>query len=1308
MMLPPTATSVTLPVTTLMLPLTTTSVTLPVTTLTLPLTTTSATLPVTTLTLPLTTTSVTLPVTTLTLPLTTTSVTLPVTTLTLPLTTTSVTLPVSTPTLPLTTPCVTLPVTTLTLPLTTTSSTLPVTTLTLHLTTTSVTLPVTTLTLPLTTTSVTLPVTTLTLPLTTTSVTLPHTTLTLPLTTTTVTLPVTTLTLPLTTTSVTLPVTTLTLPLTTTSVTLPVTTLTLPLTTTSVTLPATTLTLRLTTTSVTLPVTTLTLPLTTTSVTLPATTLTLRLTTTSVTLPAPTLTLTLPTTIVTLPATTLTLPLTTTTVTLPVTTLTLPLTTTSVTLPVTTLTLPLTTTSVTLPVTTLTLPLTTTSVTLPVTTLTLPPTTTSATLPLTTLTLPPTTTSATLPATTLTSPPTTTLTTPAATPPAPAPLFELALTLRPARSPSSVPERMGAALAASGGTFVIGAPGDGSAAPDAGIVYVVSASSPTFGRLLRVLRKPGTPAAGDAFGAAVAAIGQSVLVGAPGDNTGAPGAGAAFVFGPTDSAPTILLPPAPAAQGAFGAAVAADVADDLAVGAPGTGTVHLFRRATGGPLLTIPSPPGAGRFGSAIAAVGANLLVGAPGSGNAPGKAFLFPAGSGSPRLMLTNPNPLAAAGDQFGFAVATDGSRLLIGAPGAGAVFLFSFQTGELIRKFENPTPRAGDRFGASIAVTAAGLLVGAPSDGEVAPAGGAAYLFDLETGELRGVLRKEGARPEDLFGTAVAGFGASVLVGAPGDDAGLVDGGAAYLFSGGTLEAVFRKRLSAAAFGASVAAAGADVLVGAPRGASGAGSVGRFDGASGAALATLESPAPGDSSFGFSVAALGSDVVVGAPFQATAEGPDVGEVYRFTVTALARTFVNPQPIGGDQFGFSIATSGADVVVGVPLAGARDVGLAYLLDGVTGAPRVIFQKPIPVAGDFFGAAVAADGDEVLVGAPLDSEPGPNAGAAYLFRRDTATLERAFQSPSPAAGDLFGAAVALAGARLVIGAPSAAGGATEAVAVYVFDRASGNLLVTIENPTPDPGDQFGSAVAIAGENVLVGAQLDDAGALDTGAAYLFDGGTGALLQTFPSPAQGAFDHFGFALAAGPSGLLVGAPGPSRVYVFRPAGRASAALRAETIRPAARGPRCGNGIVEPSEECDDGNAVDTDDCRNNCTRPICCTLDPLQQERCDDNDPCTDDSLDPTAGCIHVPNGRCCERDTDCGSGTCRVCDGCFLLPWACCAQGSTCQALAPECGGTRCLAGAYCRCEWGLACPGEAVPARTQTLFTAACDQVRLGGGPKA
>jgi cysteine-rich repeat protein len=39
------------------------------------------------------------------------------------------------------------------------------------------------------------------------------------------------------------------------------------------------------------------------------------------------------------------------------------------------------------------------------------------------------------------------------------------------------------------------------------------------------------------------------------------------------------------------------------------------------------------------------------------------------------------------------------------------------------------------------------------------------------------------------------------------------------------------------------------------------------------------------------------------------------------------------------------------------------------------------------------------------------------------------------------------------------------------------------------------------------------------------------------------------------------------------------------------PICGDGVVEGSEQCDDGNMIDTDGCRNNCTippPPLCTT------------------------------------------------------------------------------------------------------------------------
>ena len=64
--------------------------------------------------------------------------------------------------------------------------------------------------------------------------------------------------------------------------------------------------------------------------------------------------------------------------------------------------------------------------------------------------------------------------------------------------------------------------------------------------------------------------------------------------------------------------------------------------------------------------------------------------------------------------------------------------------------------------------------------------------------------------------------------------------------------------------------------------------------------------------------------------------------------------------------------------------------------------------------------------------------------------------------------------------------------------------------------------------------------------------------------------------------------------------------------------CGDGNVETSEQCDDGNTVDTDSCRNDCTLPKCGdgVLDP--GEECDDGndvdgDECTDCTIDPYCG-----------------------------------------------------------------------------------------------
>src|SRR5262249_31293652 len=138
---------------------------------------------------------------------------------------------------------------------------------------------------------------------------------------------------------------------------------------------------------------------------------------------------------------------------------------------------------------------------------------------------------------------------------------------------------------------------------------------------------------------------------------------------------------------------------------------------------------------------------------------------------------------------------------------------------------------------------------------------------------------------------------------------------------------------------------------------------------------------------------------------------------------------------------------------------------------------------------------------------------------------------------------------------------------------------------------------------------------------------------------------------------------------------------------ASGPRCGDGIVDPGEQCDDGNNIDTDDCRNDCTLQPCCAIDPLAAERCNDFDPCTDDSVDPTTGlCLNVNNGQACSSDSSCaGDSACRLCAGCSLFPWDCCDQGSTCILDSPQCQGKTCFDEAACECS-ELTCSDESTP----------------------
>src|SRR5262245_45711754 len=86
---------------------------------------------------------------------------------------------------------------------------------------------------------------------------------------------------------------------------------------------------------------------------------------------------------------------------------------------------------------------------------------------------------------------------------------------------------------------------------------------------------------------------------------------------------------------------------------------------------------------------------------------------------------------------------------------------------------------------------------------------------------------------------------------------------------------------------------------------------------------------------------------------------------------------------------------------------------------------------------------------------------------------------------------------------------------------AGDLLRTLGNPAAFGGDQFGGAVAVAGNLVVVGAPFDDPGGVpDAGAAYVFNLDTGALVATLNNPAPAPGDKFGWSVTLAYQGAVI--------------------------------------------------------------------------------------------------------------------------------------------------------------------------------------------
>ena len=361
------------------------------------------------------------------------------------------------------------------------------------------------------------------------------------------------------------------------------------------------------------------------------------------------------------------------------------------------------------------------------------------------------------------------------------------------------------------------------------------------------------------------------------------------------------------------------------------------------------------------------------------------------------------------------------------------------------------------------------------------------------------------------------------------------------------------------------------------------------------LKASTAGEIRFGYSVAIHERTIVIGAPFEdsdatgvngdeANTNAANSGAAYVFFRVGDSweqQAYLkasNTETL--NSFGNSVAIEGDTLVVGAQFesspsqgvnadqigSGAYASGAVYVFErnGTSWAQTSFVKSSNSEAGDNFAESLVISGERFVVGAwgedsdatgvggNRDDNDAPNSGAAYVFRREAGSwVEEAYlKSSNTEAGDFFGRRVDISQDLIVVGAHGEDSSATgvdgsesdnaafRSGAAYIFRRgvAGWTQEAYLKASNSEAQDHFGSAVAIDGDTVLIGAPDEDSQAAGVdgnqgdnttsaaGAAYVFqDDGSGWSQTAYLKAINpDAMDRFGEAVALHAGLALVGA------------------------------------------------------------------------------------------------------------------------------------------------------------------------------------------
>ena len=754
-------------------------------------------------------------------------------------------------------------------------------------------------------------------------------------------------------------------------------------------------------------------------------------------------------------------------------------------------------------------------------------------------------------------------------------------------------DEFGVSVAVDGDTVVVGARGNVS---KTGAIYVFT--KPSDGDWTSTITETKLTATGgaanDLFGASVALYGEStIVVGAPGDQNSVGGTdvstGSAYVFTLNSatgewSQNAKLTASNAGADDLFGNSVAVDD-DTIAVGAYGkdgnsltdSGLVYVFVKpeADGGwanastetVQLRASDRAANDNFGRSVAVDTDTIVVGASGDRNtvagtelSTGSAYVFtrPDNGWVANSVVTETAKLTASDaahtDQFGRSVAVYGDTIVVGAhqndddgTDSGSIYVFikptngwTDTTGTV--KLTASNAATGDRFGIALALDGDTALVAAP--------------------------RNDANDDDDDTGNDVLDAGSAYVIGTSGwvkipDTAAAIRSQTVTGLTNNIKHTFAMRAVNASGNGpAATATATPKPAPPAPQ---------NLQATPGDRQVAISWDDPNDS--GITRYQYSTDYMIngGNGNNGVASFNDIPgsntATTSYTVTGLAHSTtytlslraVNPSG-DGDASTVTALTLPAKPtgLTGIEYNSQVELGWDGSDDSTITKYQLLQIAPSKLtvgdAGrddDFFGMAVAMDGDTALVGAlqAYDADFNYRPGAAYLFTKNSESGEwtqATLTALDGNDGDEFGRSVALDGDTAVVGAPGAdkgvagEGQVTGTGAAYVFIRDSAGSWTQPAKLTAndaEANDQFAYSVAVYDDTVVIGAHQDDDGGAESGSIYVFtkpaNGGwtstTNAVKLTAPDAAAGGY--YGNSVAINGNTIVVGAHKADSAYAI---------------------------------------------------------------------------------------------------------------------------------------------------------------------------------